>query len=137
MKGLSDFMQLVEKIASDTKVVLPAGYSYRYAPYQCWKCGKQIIIFKWSNSMLEGGIEKPSEPIPHTIKESYTKISDETYWANTCPHCSSVQGDFFISNEPDSPFFGLDSEIADSKESFNSDMKQIAEYYFNYIVSTK
>lgn len=135
MKGLSDFIQLIEKIANDTKVALPTGYSYRYAPYQCWKCGKQIIIFKWCNSMLEGEIEKPPEPIPHTIQERHTNMSGEIYWANTCPHCGSVQGDFHISNEPDSPFFGLESEFANNKESFEKDMEKIAEYYFNHIVS--
>lgn len=137
MKGLSDFIQLIEKIANDTKVVLPTGYSYRYAPYQCWKCGKQVVIFKWCNSMLEGEVEKPQEPIPHTIQESHTNMSGETYWANTCPYCNSVQGDFYVSNEPDSPFFELESEITNNKESFDDDMEQIAEYYFNQIVSPK
>lgn len=137
MKGSSDFMQLVEKIASDTNVALPSGFDYRYAPYQCWKCGRQIVIFKWCNSMLEGKIEKPQEPIPHTIQERHTSMSDETYWANTCPHCNNVQGDFYISNEPDSPFFGLENEIINNKESFEKDMEQIAEYYFNQIVSPK
>lgn len=135
MKELSDFIQLVEKIASDTKVFLPVGYSYRYAPYECWECGKQIVIFKWCNSMLEGEIEKPPEPIPHTIQERYTNMSSERYWANTCPYCNSTQGDFYISNEPDSPFFGLENEIINNKKSFEKDMVQIAEYYYNCLVS--
>lgn len=138
MKRVSDFIKLVEKTASVTKVVLPAGYAYRYAPYQCWKCGTQIVIYKWcDNSLIEGEIEKPPEPIPHTIQERSTNMSNETYWANTCPHCKSVQGDFYISNEPDSPFFGLENEIINNEESFINDMEQIAEYYFNQIVSPK
>lgn len=138
MSRSSDFIRLIEKIASDTKVVLPVGYVYRYAPYQCGKCGKQIVIYKWyDNSLIEGEIEKPPEPIPHTIQERHTNMSGETYWANTCPHCDSVQGDFYISNEPDSPFFSLESDFANNKESFDADMEQIAEYYFTYIVSPK
>lgn len=135
MSRSSDFIQLVEKTASDTKVTLPTDFSYRYAPYECWKCGKQIVIYKWcDNSLMEGEIEKPPEPIPHTIQERSTSMGGETYWANTCPHCKSVQGDFYISNEPDSPFFGLESEFAKNKESFDADMEQIAEYYYDYVV---
>ena len=137
MNRLSEFTQLVEKIAKDTKVTLPTDFSYRYAPYQCWKCGRQIVIFKWGNSLIEGEIEKPLAPVPHTIQERHTNMSGEEYWANTCPHCNSVQGDFYISNEPDSPFFGLNNEIINNKESFDAGMEQIAEYYFNQIVSHK
>jgi len=132
MNKVEDFINTVEKIAQDTDVTLPSGYGYRYAPYACWKCDKEIIVFKWCHGRIEGEIEEPPAPIPKTIKERYTSTSDETYWANTCPHCDSVQGDWFLSVEPDSPFFTL-HEIEDSKESFDNDMVSVAEYYYEQL----
>jgi hypothetical protein len=129
MDDVTGFNNLINKIASDTNVGIPGGYKYRYAPYECWKCHKKMIIYKWTNSLIEGNIEEPPEPIPSSVQKRYTKTSNETYWANVCPNCDSVQGDWFISIEPDSPFFGL-GEIIDNKESFEVDMEQIASYYY-------
>jgi hypothetical protein len=129
MEYLPQFNKLIERISSETKVELPAGYKYRYAPRSCWKCAKDILIFKWCNSMLEGEIEKPPEPVPHTIQIRHTAMSGEDYWANTCPYCNSVQGDFYISNEPDSPLFILGG-IEDDPKSFESDMLRISEYFY-------
>lgn len=30
--------------------------------------------------------------------------------ANHCNHCDALQGDFFLHNEPDGPFFSMDAE---------------------------
>lgn len=130
MNDTERFKKLITEIATKTNVVLPEGYKYRYAPYSCWKCNEDMIIFKWTNPLISGPIDIPPEPIPPTLKERYTSTSNETYWANVCPKCDSVQGDFFISCEPDSPFFGL-GEIIDSKEAFDKDMEDISNYYFN------
>lgn len=132
MDKVEDFIKTVEKIAQDTDVKLPSGYGYRYAPYTCWKCGTEIVVFKWCHGRIEGEIEKPPVPIPRTIQERYTSTSDETYWANTCIHCDSVQGDWFLSVEPDSPFFTL-REVEDSKVGFDNDMASIADYYFEQL----
>lgn len=134
MERVKEFTEIVERIAKETGVNLPTGLNYRYAPYDCWKCGKEMVVFKWCHGRIEGEIEKPPEPIPKTIKERYTSTSDETYWANVCPHCDNVQGDWFLSVEPDSPFFTL-HDIEDTKESFESDIAGIAEYYFSQLVA--
>ncbi len=134
MDKTTEFKRLIAKVASETNTTLPQGYQYRYTPYNCWKCGKEIIIFKWTDSLLAGEISEPPAPIPTTLKQRHTAMSDETYWANVCPSCDSVQGDFFINHEPDSPFFGL-GEIVDNEKSFNEDIERIADYYYGQIVS--
>lgn len=134
MDKITKFKKLIEEISSETGIVLPQGYQYRYAPYDCWKCEKQIIIFKWNDLLPPEENIKPPAPIPLTIRQRYTVMSGETYWANVCPVCDSVQGDFFLSCEPDSPFFTL-GEIMNNKHAFNEDMKQIADYYYEQIVS--
>jgi len=130
--NFSKINQLVKNIASQSEVTIPAGYKYRYAPYSCYKCGKDILIFKWGNSLLAGEVEKPPLPMPETLKQRHTNMSGETYWANVCPYCDSVQGDFFINHEPDSPLFGL-GDVVDTKESFETDMENIANYYYQNI----
>lgn len=130
MNNTDEFKKLIDKIAKETNTLLPKGYKYRYAPYACWKCGESIIIFKWTSPLISGPIDVPPEPIPSTLKERYTSTSNETYWANVCPKCDSVQGDFFINCEPESPFF-VSGEVVDSKEAFDQDMTEIADYYFN------
>lgn len=132
MDKITEFNKLITKTASQNKVELPSGYKYRYAPYDCWKCGANIIIFKWGNSLLSGSIKEPPKPMPKTLAKRSTAMSGETYWANVCANCDSVQGDFHINSEPDSPLFPL-NEITDSKEAFDEDMKRMADYYYGQI----
>lgn len=130
MSKISDFTDLVNKTSKEVGLKLPDNFGYRYAPYSCWKCDKEIVIFKWCHSHIEGEIETPPEPIPKTIQKRHTAMADEAYWANVCHYCDSVQGDFFLSNEPDSPFFSL-HDIENNKDSFEADMEGIADYYYN------
>jgi hypothetical protein len=46
-----------------------------------------------------------------TFKPSYSRTLGETTWANVCTHCDSLQGAFFLHNEPDGPFFGGPEEF--------------------------
>ncbi len=133
MDRLNNFNKLIEKISAETRVPIPEGYKYRYAFRSCWKCDKEMITFKWRHSLMEGPIDKPPEPIPPTLKKRYTLASNETYWANVCPNCDSVQGDFFINEEPDSPLFILD-EVINNKKNFDKDMKKMADYYYDYCI---
>lgn len=132
MSQIDDFNKLIDKISKEVEVRLPEGFGYRYAPYSCWKCDKDIIIFKWCHSRIEGEIKTPSEPIPKTIQKRHTAMANQAYWANVCPHCDSVQGDFFLSNEPDSPFFVLHN-IENTKEAYEADMVEIVDYYYSQI----
>lgn len=40
----------------------------------------------------------------YNFKITYSQTIKESYWGNCCEHCNSLQGNFFLFNEPDSPF---------------------------------
>jgi hypothetical protein len=47
-----------------------------------------------------------------TYKLKYSKTEGEKYFANTCPVCGALSGDFFLHSEPGAPFFPEDEEEA-------------------------
>jgi hypothetical protein len=44
----------------------------------------------------------------------YSKTEGRKYYANTCPKCNSISGDFFLHCEPGAPFFPTDNVEAQS-----------------------
>lgn len=52
--------------------------------------------------------------IQHTYnyKNRYSKFANRTYLANCCDNCVVLQGDFFLFDEVDSPFWIENSEVA-------------------------
>lgn len=42
----------------------------------------------------------------------YSKTIEGKYFANTCPRCKVIYGDFFLHDEPGAPFFSVDEEDA-------------------------
>lgn len=100
-KAYSWFQRKIGYISKKTNVSLPTSY-YRYAFQSCWKCNRDIIVFSWGDSI------PISKPMPKTIQLRYSRTAGHKYWANVCSYCGSLQGDFFLHSEPDSPFFGVD-----------------------------
>jgi len=47
------------------------------------------------------------------FKKGYSKTIGNSYFANHCQHCNSLQGNFFIFDEVDSPFFIDTKEAAE------------------------
>lgn len=47
-----------------------------------------------------------------TFKLKYSKTINGKYYANTCPKCKVIYGDFFLHSEPDSPLFPISEEEA-------------------------
>ena len=47
-----------------------------------------------------------------TFKFKYSKTIGSKYFANTCPICGVISGDFFLHSEPGVPFFPTDEEEA-------------------------
>jgi hypothetical protein len=90
-------------IAFDEKV-------YRPALVECWKCKNQIVVFDWLEKEMFDEKEPPEEGRPKTIKLMFSKTVSKEYWANTCLSCGSIQGDFFLFEEPDGPFGLLNDE---------------------------
>ena len=47
-----------------------------------------------------------------TFKLKFSKTVGQKYYANTCPKCGYISGDFFLHSEPGAPFFPSDEEEA-------------------------
>ncbi|MEA3361629.1 MAG: hypothetical protein U9R17_19770 [Thermodesulfobacteriota bacterium] len=47
-----------------------------------------------------------------TFKLKHSKMAGKNYFANTCPKCGVIYGDFFLQDEPGSPFFPEDEDAA-------------------------
>ena len=102
------FNQKVEQISNDTKITLPKPGYYYYGLVDCWYCNKEILVFAWDKFDEWDDKDKPSElPIPSTIKLMHSKTANSEYWANTCHYCDAIQGDWFLFNKPNGPFFAL------------------------------
>ena len=120
------FRKKAEKIAKISNLKLPKTY-YRYGICRCWKCKREIIVFAWPKDGLHDNRAPKHKPIPRTIQYRFSKTIGSKYWVNICPHCQSIQGDFFLHHDPDGPFFGVSIE-EDSQTAFERDMMKIAQY---------
>ncbi len=49
-----------------------------------------------------------------SIKLKNSKMAGKRYFANTCPKCGVLYGDFFLHAEPGAPFFPSDEQEAKS-----------------------
>ncbi|MBN2495433.1 MAG: hypothetical protein JXR96_12635 [Deltaproteobacteria bacterium] len=47
-----------------------------------------------------------------TFKLTYSRTTRSKYYANTCPKCRVLSGDFFLHSEPGGPFFPESEEEA-------------------------
>lgn len=86
--------KVLKRISEQLGIRLPWG-NYCAAPYECYRCEREILVFTWPDHSM-WAVEKPPFPIPPSVKFSYTKTTKSWYWANTCLYCNAVQGDFFI-----------------------------------------
>lgn len=123
---LKPFRTKAKRIAAEIGIDLPTSY-YRYSPWPCYKCRREILVFTWPGHELHA-LDPPQKfPIPKTLQYRSSRTTGLIYWVNTCPYCTASQGDFFLHARPNGPFFGgLDCE--DTPESFRLDLIQIAFY---------
>ncbi|MFZ1083230.1 MAG: competence protein CoiA family protein [Candidatus Kryptoniota bacterium] len=121
---LKEFNAKVSEIAAERRISIPTSY-YRYSFCQCWKCKKMTLVFTWPGQ--QEGIIPAGQPRPGVIQYRSSKMAGAKYWANVCMHCSALQGDFFLYNEPDGPFFAFECG-ADAPEEFHQDLKKLAQY---------
>ncbi len=105
--------------------------------HTCFKCKKPTtvigfgiddILFLDKNtqrySIEHGDIHICSSPVIMNSKileqlknkynyyESYSKTTKSSYYANHCKNCDSIQGNFYLYDEVDSPFFVCDKATA-------------------------
>lgn len=98
------------------------------ATMDCWKCGAEmpaITLISPNNSEDQGGaailtnIHQMPDLLLQAIqarcpsfKLKYSKMAGSEYYANTCPKCGVITGDFYLHAEPGSPFFPTDEADA-------------------------
>lgn len=56
-----------------------------------------MLAFLWPGG---GGhsARRPPDPIPRTVQHRVTD-GGGNYWANCCPACSAVQGDYYLARD--------------------------------------
>jgi hypothetical protein len=94
----------------------------------CWKCQSkmpaiailaphvedtedQVCILTEIESMPDEMMQYIQGRVP-TYKLTYSKTVAQRYFANTCPKCGMLSGDFYLHSEPGAPFFPIDKEEA-------------------------
>jgi len=131
-KELNYFRDKVNRVSAVTGVSLPTSNYYRYAPYTCWQCQKEILVFAWPNSNNTLSNSPSNQPVPKTIQYRYSRTAGIKYWANTCPSCNAIQGDFFLYYEPDSPLSRLNiKHMEQTSQSLQKDLMIIAHALYN------
>lgn len=94
----------------------------------CWKCqGRMPVVAVLAPNIentddevcvLSDIVELPKDVLGYiqkrvpTFKLKYSKTVGSKYYANTCPSCGMISGDFFLHSEPGAPFFPTDEEGA-------------------------
>lgn len=111
------------------------------AQYNCWKCSKSTLlatpvltdenavcveergslsdIYGYDFLPLSWTVAHQSFPksfIDHarqtySIQEVFSKTAEEKYLGVVCEHCHALQGDFFLYEDPDSPFSMFYSDV--------------------------
>lgn len=96
----------------------------------CWRCNSRMPVVALlaphvadsdgQICLLSNIEEMPSEILPFIQKRVPTfqwrssLMAGSRYFANTCPKCHVIYGDFFLHSEPGAPFFPTSNEEAKS-----------------------
>ena len=94
----------------------------------CWRCGESmtvaaILCENVGSSdvgpyILTNTVELPTTVIAFiqkrcpTYRLKYSRTVDRKYFANNCPKCGMISGDFYLHSEPGGPFFPTNQEEA-------------------------
>jgi len=118
------------------------SYALLQAETKCWKCGQRTRVTTiWVPSFadaadVEGPEDEPEiggaatlrhiedldddvaahvREVAPWLKPGYSETASATYWANHCPHCDALQGDYFVMGV-NGPFFFQFRAEADALE---------------------
>ena len=96
----------------------------------CWRCeakmpavallAPHVADTEGNTCVLSDIYELPNEVLLFikkrvpTFKLKYSKTVGQKYYANTCPKCGVLSGDFFLHSEPGAPFFPIDNKAANT-----------------------
>jgi hypothetical protein len=84
-------------VARKLSTAVPSNPLYRCVPHDCWRCDEEMLVYVWPG----GGDHtprRPPTPIPATVRHRVTEGAGD-YWANCCPSCSAVQGDYYLARD--------------------------------------
>jgi len=81
-------------VAEELDVRLPPNPPYHSVAHECWRCGSEMLVYLWPGGG-DHSVRRPPEPIPGTVQHRVTE-GGGNYWANCCPSCSAVQGDYYL-----------------------------------------
>lgn len=82
-------------VAVHTRQYLPPSPPYHYVAHACWRCGAEMVVYVWPGSGGHG-VHRPPDPRPATVRLCATEGYGAPYWANCCPGCDAVQGDWHL-----------------------------------------
>jgi len=101
-------------LAGRLAVPLPPSPPYRSVAHECWRCGAEMLVHAWPGGG-DHSPRRPPDPLPSTVRHRVTD-GGGNYWANCCPACDAVQGDYYLVRDnpdyqairepPDGPAFG-------------------------------
>lgn len=89
------------------------------ATAECWACRKSTPVLTVAGRDEDGdlasvtGIQSVDGPLGRALAErpyyrlAFSRTTQQWAFANLCTSCGALQGDFFLHNEPDGPFFAL------------------------------
>lgn len=84
-------------LAERLDVELPPSPPYGSAAHRCWRCGSAMLVHSWPGGGSHSA-RRPPDPIPGTVQHRVTE-GGGNYWANCCPSCSAVQGDYYLARD--------------------------------------
>ena len=73
----------------------------------------EICILSGITELPEIALAYIQRRVP-TFKRKFSKTIGQKYFANTCPQCGVLSGDFHLHSEPGAPFFPTDEHEAGS-----------------------
>ena len=95
----------------------------------CWRCGTAMSVVGILCENLESPDVGPyilsnTSELPHeltafiqrrcpTYRLKYSKTVGGKYYANNCPKCGVISGDFYLHSEPGAPFFPTERDEAE------------------------
>lgn len=72
---------------------------------------EEVCVLSDIVALPQNVLEYLQQRVP-TFQLRYSKTVGDKYYANTCPRCGMLSGDFFLHSEPGAPFFPMDEAEA-------------------------
>lgn len=132
---------------------VPAPLYMLTSTERCWRCGEtQSVIGLGTHCIYDDDDQvgevgdtselvlltnirsMPTDVLAHLARrhpsymKRYSRMADDTYFANTCGHCSANFGDFYLFSEPGGAFFPTTEEEAAAIELLQLPLEGLFEF---------